>query len=459
MATHVLSLQIGSTNIPLTSSNSILLDVDLPSPALQLTVRGGEIHGSERTLVTATIRCHFFGSTGADVQSKLQSIERLLELCAQRQATRTGDRGYLYLRLGPDTETWRSEIVSGIVQADNPLRTLNVPAVDVFIVCTLRPFWETVVERELPLDNSSAGAKATGGVTIYNHDDATSGHDNWTDIAAADVAGNVPAPLRIQIKNTSGVDLATRNFYQSNNAFHVPTTFPHILEGEAATYATPTADANSSGGYYERRSWVTSIDHTVSLFNWDLSAALLAGGAGGFFRVLCRFASTPPSGMEFQLRLMFPAGGTPLTAFWSGPKFTSTDKPLQDLGVIQLPPGIASPSHYEMALVLSAAYTGTSQLDIDFLQITPANATKHFLQVGYLIPPNDFIVNDGPENRVYNIDAATGLQVNIFSGYSSVLNVWPNRDQRLIFLHDDSSMTISRTWLVQAFYRPRRLTI
>lgn len=437
----------------------MLLDYTPASPSIKLIQVGNEIYDAERELATETIRLHIYGATGADVQAKIATIEQFLSLCEQRQRTRTGDRGYLHLQMSSDTETWRSEILSGRLQIEeDSLRTWAGNGVDVVLVLTRRHWWETVTERELPLDNSSAGAKATGGVTIYNHNDSTTGHDNYVDIAAADVAGNIPAPLRIAIANSTGGSLWTSNFYQANNAFHAPTTFTHILEGEAAGGTNTVADGNSSGGNFGRAPWTTLVQHTVNLFRWDLSTTLLAASAGGFFRVLVRFANTPPSGIELQLHVKFPVV-TPLTTLWDGPKMTATGGQLQDLGVVQLPPGIPSGSHDSVALVLTAEYTGTSQLDIDFIQLTPADSTRWFKQKGYTIDANDLVVNDGPANRVYALDAVTGYQWNIYEAYSGVLWVWPNRDQRLIFLHDDSSMNIARTWSVQAYYRPRRLTV
>lgn len=460
MTTHALSLQIGATNTPLTSSGVYLLDYTPVSPSVNLMQTDGEVYDVERELVTETIRLHVYGASGADVQAKIGAIEQFLGLCEQRQRTRTGDRGYLHLQMSSDTESWRSEVLSGQVQIDEDgLRTWTGNGVDVTLVLTRRAYWETVAERELPLNNSSAGGKATGGVTIYNHDDATTGHDNWADIAAVDVAGNVPAPLRITLANSSGASLWTSNFYQANNVFHSPSTFTHVLEGEDAGGANDIVDGNSSGGYFGRASWTALIQHVVNLFRWDLSTGLLAATAGGFFRVLVRFANTPPSGIELQLHVKFPAG-TPLTTLWDGPKMTATGNLLQDLGIVQLPPGIPSGSHDSVALVLSAEYTGTSQLDIDFLQLTPADSTRWWKQVGYQLDPNDLVVNDGPVNRVYALDAVTGYQWNIYQAYNGVLYVWPNRAQRLIFLHDEgSSMNIGRAWSVRAYYRPRRLTV
>ncbi len=461
MAAHILSLQIGATNIPLTSANALLLDYNPATPSFSLLSAGQEIYGATRNLVTDSIRLHLYGSTGADVQSKIASIERFLELCAHRQQSRTGDRGYLYLNLGSDSEDWRSEILSGQVQPEtDTLRTLEAAGADVLLIITRRPFWETVTERELPLDNGSAGGPATGGVTIYNHDDGDSGHDNWVDVAAADVAGNLPSPLRLRMTNNTGADILYFNFWQAINSHHSPTTFAHIIEGESMVGITQVADGGSSGGYFGRATWTTLIQHAVDLFKWSLPSALLTAAAGGFFRVLVRFANAPPTGMEFQLHIKTDLGAS--KSLWDGPKLTTTGNRLQDFGVVQLPPGVTGDGdvYYPVRLVISGEYTGTSQLDIDFVQLTPADSTRWFKQLGYGIPPDDSIENNGPTGHIHNIDAATGQRLYLYEAYSAVLHIWPNRAQRLFFLFDETTgMNVNRTSLIRAWYRPRRSTL
>ena len=460
MATHVLSLQLGSTNISLVASNVTLLDYAPQSASPRAQGYGQEIYAIESGTVTETVRVLLTGSTGADVQSTIASIERMIEDIHRRQRTRTGNRGYLYLRLGSDSETWRSEILYARLQADdNALRHLNIPAVEALLFITRRPFWETVTEREIPLDNGSAGGKATGGVTIYNHDDGDANHDNWVDVAAVDVAGNLPAPLRITMTNSSGVNLSTRKIYIANNYGTTPSSFVHMVEGEAAASISIQTAFGNQGGNFGRASWTGASTHATNRFVWTLGAAQLALMGGGFYRVVCRFANTPPTNIEVQLHTKFSAA-LPLTTFWSGPRMTMSSDLLQDLGVVQLPPGVPSTSADDIGFVLTVSFPSTSQLDIDFIQLTPAESTRNIQQISDPIPNGDVIVCDGPEKRNYIIETSSGYQWNIFSAQENVVYAWPNRAQRLIFLHDEATtMNIARTWSVRAYYRPRRSTL
>jgi hypothetical protein len=401
---HALSLQIGSTNIPLSTADSsptttgaLLLDYVPQAAALSVTGQGVEVYASEKQLVTESVRLWLYAASGAALQAKIANIERFIENMTRRQSTRSGDRGYLYIQMSSDAEVWRSEIVSARLQmGDDTLRLWGNNGAEVLLIVTRRPFWETVAEVAIPLDNTSAGAKTTSGVTIYNHDDATTGHDNWVEVAAADVVGNLPAPLRLRLTNNTGGNVGCRNFYQASNAHFAPTTFAHVIEGESMAGITQVVDSASSAGYFGRATWTTLIAHSVDMFKWPLSSAVLDAAAGGFFRVMVRFASTPPTGIELQLHVKTTLAQ--VFSLWSGPKITATGNKLQDLGVLQLPPGASSQNHGDIGLLLTAEYGGTGQLDVDFLHFTPANSTRTIKQAGSDCSPEMRLSTTGLKN-------------------------------------------------------------
>jgi hypothetical protein len=462
MATHVLDLQIGSTNIPLADTDAMLLDYVPQTAQLRATGQGQELYDIERQTVTETIRLWLYAGSGAAVQTKIADIDNFISRVHRRQRTRTGDRGYLYLQMSSDTANWRSEVLSARLEVQQDgLRHWAANGTEALLIVTRRPYWEAVSETEIELDNGSTGSPTTGGVTIYNHDDGDANHDNWVDIASTEIEGNLPAPLRLAFKSTTGGTVASRDFWIAANTHNDPANFDHILEGEDADSITVLGTAGQSGAQYGRGSWTTSIAHTTNLFNWILPTAMMADCAGDFFRVVARFTSAPSSDYEFQLHVKFPGDAAPTTTLWDGPKFTSTGRKFQDLGIVQLPPGIPSDAHDSVSLVLTMAYDGGSgNLDIDFVQLTPAHSTRYMRQIGYGLVQNDQIVSDGPAGRAYAIDAATGVQWNILDAYDPTLYAWPGRAQRLYFLHDENTdMDISRTWSVRAYYRARRSTL
>jgi hypothetical protein len=154
---HALSLQIGSTNIPLSTADSsptttgaLLLDYVPQAAALSVTGQGVEVYASEKQLVTESVRLWLYAASGAALQAKIANIERFIENMTRRQSTRSGDRGYLYIQMSSDAEVWRSEIVSARLQmGDDTLRLWGNNGAEVLLIVTRRPFWETVDEVEI----------------------------------------------------------------------------------------------------------------------------------------------------------------------------------------------------------------------------------------------------------------------------------------------------------------------
>lgn len=60
-------------------------------------------------------------------------------------------------------------------------------------------------EVALPISNTSASG-ITNGLTLYNHDDASLGHDNWFDIDLLAIGNLVQLPLRLELKNMTSAE-------------------------------------------------------------------------------------------------------------------------------------------------------------------------------------------------------------------------------------------------------------
>ncbi|MBX3050802.1 MAG: hypothetical protein KF753_04970 [Caldilineaceae bacterium] len=442
---HALSLVYGATTISLSTGNNLLIDYTPRTP------------GSADLEVTESAEVHITAASKTALQTAIRAIEDYFILCQRRQATGTGDKGYVRLAVDGDGTTWRSEILDGrLVLDEEALPYWGNVSAKVLLTWTRRFFWEG--------DQESIGLKRTGvskttsGVTIYNHHDSTT-HENLIDIEGADIEGSLPSPLKISLEATAALN--TRRFYLSANTFHTPASWQAVYEGEDSTGAgTPTVDANSSDGYYMARTWTPSIAHTTNAFIWSISATQLGYAAGGWFRVLMRLASSAPSNCYVKLRVMFDAT-TPLTTLWEGPEILlNTSRQLQDLGSVQLPPGYVTGSPTALALVLSLRCAVTGQLDVDYLQLCGPDGVHRFNQQGYQLEIGDLVVDDGPNEGVY-IQTYGGFTQHIFSDFPPPLLVWPGRDMRIRLLFDNAygNSVIANTFTVYAQYRPRRLTV
>lgn len=124
-------------------------------------------------------------------------------------------------------------------------------------------------EVSLPLSNTS-GSGITNGLTIYNHDDASVGHDNWFDVNLLAIGNLLELPLRLELKNsTSGEPLA--DFWLGSMCLPGSGNLPNLVfEAENGVGGSVLADASASSGNYSRYDWSGSGWH--SLASWTISS-------------------------------------------------------------------------------------------------------------------------------------------------------------------------------------------
>lgn len=471
---HQLSLTDGTTTISLADGSSCFVEQYTPrAPELETTEAAGPaVYGDALSQVryqnvTESVALFVRAASVAALQTLVRSIEAMLEKAHRRQRVGGGAKVYLQVQLDGEAAAWRSEILTGrLVLDDDGLNWWPNKALRGVLSMTRRPYFEGA-ETELELSTSNAAA-ATGGRTIYNHDDSGTGHDNWVQIASTQVAGALPAPVRLQLTNTSGAARTYSTFYVATLA-HVDMsalTAGMVLEAETLN-STSTADANSSGGYYAARSYTASGDvvHTNSLI-FDVSAAQVQQLAGRFCRVLARFQGLGPAPIWVQMYLQ----DTNNSELWRGPELllqaTTGDLRVKDLGAVPLPPADLGSGAATVRLVvqyrvvLSNGQTLTCNLD--FVQITPVEYLR-VVRVGgspYVqVANNAAVVVDEIEDVAYFLTSGSRLAGMVRDG--APVMVAPGQTQRIMMLCDESgnAMNIGRTLSVRAWYRPRRLSV
>lgn len=428
-------------------------------PGTPRLVDPSDIVGNRGVTVTESAEVVLVG-TAAQIVAQVRTIEALLgqaPIWARRESSK---RLYINYRAEESGDVYRSEVLAGRVEWPDAALTPRLAngSVAVLVIWERRYWWEGNLSA-IGLKRTGV-AKTTSGVTVYNHHDSTT-HENFVDIEGADIGGAIPAPLKMSLETAAAI--GTSRFYLSGNIFHTPASFTAVYEGESSTAGggaleSVQADADCSNGNFMRVTWTGSIAHTRNAYLWAVSAAQLGYAAGGWFRVLARLEAAPPANCYAQLKVKFD-GTTPLTTLWEGPEILlDSSRLLQDLGSVQLPPGYVVGSPTALALVLSLRHTGTSQVDLDFIQLCGPDVHR-FEQQGYVLGIGDFVIDDGPAPGVY-VQTAGNFTQHIFSDFPPPLFVWPGRDMRVRMLFDEGSgMVISRTMKMYAQYRPRRLTV
>ncbi len=394
------------------------------------------------------------GTTAANIRTALNNIERLCEAAARRYATGKGVRVYVEYKPVDGDSLYRSELYGGrLVYSEEPgARRFGdtTPAIKVAFVFERAPWWEgPEVELQLSAQGQSA---ATGGRTITNN-----GTDNWVQIAAAQVAGTLPGPVRLRLKNTTGAGKGYREFYIGVNAFASPSTFGGTRQGEADLTGTgSTASGSSSGGAY--RTFSVTTTETL-LASWLLTTAQMSAG-GRWCRLLARlvgYDSTKAVRVRPVIRDYYG-----LVTLWEGqPIWLPTvggSYELVDLGSFPLPPGAYSADYAQCRLGLKMQASAATTVSIDYVQIVPMDGYRHIAQVGMQIANNDYVEFDEIEGRFTSLESSLRHPIHVATGPGLFLQ--PNLLQQIRVLHDEGfTSPIANTFSAQVWHRPRRSTV
>ena len=423
--------------------------------------------GAERVTETCTLT---LTGAAAAIASQVQALEIALQRAALRASRGHGDDVFVqYASVSGEAE-YRSRVLAGrVVWPENvDRRRLSGGIVEVALIWEREGFWEHSSLVELEIANSSVVSPTTGGITIYNHDDGTSGHDNYVDIAGADVVGSLAAPLYLVLFN-SAAGVGARRFVVGNDLYYGIGSLA-VLEAESSNGSyTVNAAATASNGNYATVTWPITTGHDTLcnagsslLLYWNLPTGLMTTSEGGWWSVVARFHGTPAANIYGKLRLVYPAPGLSLTSvLWEGPEFAVEQRRLQVLGRVPLPPGRGLGYSAPLTLLFTVRAASAGFLDVDFFQLVGADGLRQFEILSGNLDASDTITINDVESTIYTYDSSLGYFVPLIADSGSTLWCAPGQDQRLRILYDEGAgtMTISRTLSVRAYYRPRRLTV
>ena len=434
---HALSITDGTTTFSLSTTNAYLT-LYVPTEA-----QPGE------TSVTESVEIMFYGASASAMQTAIQSLQRLLEGIRRRQQWGVGPAVYFQFQPDGDATTWRSEMLDARLEyKEDTLSVFPQAKLPATLLLQRVPFWEGAL-TQIPLTNQSA-SNNTSGITVYNHDDSGTNHDNYVQIAAAAVGGSLPAPVKLELTNGTGSTQNWKQIWLACNAFSDPANFTHILEMETAYLSGGSTGSNadsSNSGY------VINTFNSQNAQQFTLSAALLQDALGYDFHMLTRFRSVDNS-VYIRPSIMDSSGSY---ALWVGDEVqvTTTSDAIVDLGVCPLPPGGYGTAYGAQRLQLAMRAASTSNVHTDFIAFFPANTFRR-LRMLSTTANGVKVTDDGPEGRAYSVASSAETPNIAVSGMP--LTVWPNTLQRIYVLwsYFDLSASISTTMSVKAWYRPRR---
>ena len=300
----------------------------------------------------------------------------------------------------------------------------------------------------LPLSNRSA-TRVTTGISVTNHLDADPGHDNYVEIAGADIQGDLPAAVTIDYTNTAapGTSLLDSLILHMNAHSH-PADFAPVYE------ASGVSDAACSSGSKSIVS-VTPTDGQVLIWTVPDSQAALA--AGNDFMLLLRLAAPlPAADVIFHASLSLSAYQLLETPWTLAP----AGQGLIELGVLTLPPALAGVEAGPATLTLRLyAHTtgGSRSVELDFLYLAAMDAYRHLYRVGRLLYNDECIVDDGFTGQCYLETNATALVAPNYNAFGAQAFLTPGLTHRIGFFQAGAhNAEIDRPGWVHVQYKPRR---
>lgn len=391
--------------------------------------------------------------------TQITDFVAFLELIAQR-AIRHADAHYphpQYLRF--QTEPGGAYFyapIKNIYLSSNPAGYKSRPSGSLLLnLHYTRPNYFDGDQVELPLSGKS-GTNVTGGFDIQNHTDADPTHGNTALIKPADFSTDLPAPLRIELKNTySGAKIKDPYI----GIYHHPTNQDDSLFFYGAgdlNGGTIMLDAGAVGGAYRRYTW-TSTDWTViPFFTVTLTNSNLLDGRT--YRPILNVYN-PHTYTDLYFRLQIRRGSDII--YTGEPVYSNKDIDYIIFPPIELPPNQLLrenvPHGFDFIVQALRVNGGSTTIDTDLITLFPMDYAA-FFKGFYLQSSPDVLVYDnhrGMHNVRYSL-AENEIISHILEG--GPLLLFPGSYTRLFFnmAAGNDHFYPGHTAQVRAYYRPRK---
>lgn len=308
---------------------------------------------------------------------------------------------------------------------------------------------------ELPLTVGTL-VDALGGVDLLNHTDTHSGHCNSVLIKPGDFETDLPAPLRLELINSTEDGVMHDIFVGIYHHPDLDTKDLLICYAMDFFVGTALTAADAVNEKFVRSTW--SETDWKALGGWYFNSATVRKVAGLSYRPVLRFYNVPAY-EDLYLKLNLQSGSNVL---WEGESvFVDPDYGYVLFPPMQIPPNqlLNESQPHQVDLVLfglhetDAAYT----IDFDCLTFLPLAPGANFLaffelyQGGKLLDDNFLNLHGAHFNP-------SGEEVVAHIRQGMPLTLHPGHYNRLFVLVTDANndMDIFRTTNLRLYYRPRK---
>jgi hypothetical protein len=308
---------------------------------------------------------------------------------------------------------------------------------DMKLTLYCQPCWEPASTTNLVTDN-----------IVYNHDDGDANHDNYIDILAANVLGDVDVPLRLKLDQQSVVlKNAVKFVYVARRTLGTPANFSHWLEAEAGGFFqwVAVADADRSGGNIR---WDNGLNAN-GWVDWTVNANM--GDQVGRFRVYASLWANDIVNSQFRLThregqygkfQYFPWTKMGLASQWQ----------LIYLGTINHP-AVGSDAD-DFHLLVEYQKDAADIAKIDYITLLPDDESIVLYQgdtsiLGHAIQDSNWLIHDATVDFPYAEleDNTTGDRVgwaNVLGGPSLTLRPRVNNRLYFKFLYPGTTLSIAQ---------------
>lgn len=400
---------------------------------------------------------------------KAEEVSRKLENyfveALHNTKTNTGPRYFIYWRSHTTGPLRRSRIQFGRVHLSSEMISAALglsrrnPRVPLTVYIKRDGWWE-LPEVAIPLTNRY-GTNVTNGLRVDNHSDGS--HDNFVLINGNDIAGGMPAAVRLEIRNTHDNSVRASHHFIGHNVYSDAHNFSHIVQGQDGNLGSQIANSDASGGAFRRREWSGSSEQTI--IYWELTKNQMDQMGGRFFRLILYLFNALSVGVtDLQIRWRITIQGIqPLhETDWlhlphSNRIIDTASIPISPLAFGNLA------EYYPLRIELQGRRLGgaSTTFDTDFAQLTPTDSFRQLRSVGFNLAYQTYLVDDY-DSEPYTVgwspepDGRAGN----YMGRGKPIRLVPGRDQALYFLIKSTSNDhLDRTSEVKLFYRPKTRTI
>jgi hypothetical protein len=414
-----------------------------------------EPKGGPPGLLEETIDLALENSSPAAISGGLTALERFLTAAADHTLTQIGKPVYLECVGVAGEPAYRSPIHSGWVEPIGGERAYG--AVGLRLRVTREPWWELSAETQLKLALPGQ-ASTSNEVTVFNHQDMDAGHVNAWQVLPADIAGDLPAPARMELRdiNTGQIPrvFIGEDWHPAGGSFLDQTLF----DSQFIVGGSYSGDSTCTFGSKNLLSW-TGTAETI-LGYWVLTAQDTGPGQGRYFKPILRLpGGTSYTDLWIRLRIK----DVNSMVIWDGPySLVPSNCELAELAPIPLPPNLVELGdrygQLTVELLGKRISGGSSSLSFDFMQLLPTDMFIKGVAKGLGCTTNSYLMLDGMLRKFYmgvQRTAAFSSDWQVFGDPAAWIYPGLQHQFTILFMNSTISADILRTLGVRAFYHPR----